>query len=812
MRRYPILIAAFAVLLFNRDEGCAAPTLPEQLPPPPTCAQEALIPEWRALSTTRFEPMQGSLPAQTNAAGGHRLMLNFNATKHARASWDIPVQLDLRRTKGIQFDVYCSDLKPVQYFTCYLRSGSGWYSCTFNPDATHQWVRIVIPKSEVETEGNPAGWQTIDCIRISAWRGTSEDAVCGFANLAFAGGKPIALVVRAESCIKKKDAEARGYSDYANSISETFDAINFPSIQVADDELTETQLDAIQLLVLPYNTTVPPSLAQILTSFCARGGKILACYTTAPDVLNLLKLKVSRTVVPEQGPFQGFAKTPQGLDLQPDFVPQPSHRTVVVEPSATNVASRVIAFWQENDKTNASLPAITLTASGAYIGHVWYAAKTADKNDLMRTLVGELVPAFWEQTARQAYAEIGVLSTHTNLTSLARALQAAPKPARVELERAQEAARQASDALATHAWKQSLPASLRARDAALRAWCSAQPSRTPEFRAFWCHSAYGLQDRNWDRAMRLLKESGFNAVLPNMLWGGVAFYPSEVLPTYAEFDQRGDQLEKCLAAAKKYNIRVHVWKVNWNTGWKVPPSFLAQIAQEQRGQKRLTGELKSAWLCPSHPKNQDLEVAAMIEVVRKYPVDGIHFDYIRYPDNDSCFCEGCKVRFEQRIGKKLATWKEVQIGEPLFNAWQEFRRSNISTVVERVHREAKKIRPDIQISAAVFRNWPSDRDTVAQDWKVWCDNGWLDFVCPMDYFDSNMSFQNAVAAQKTYAGKVPLYPGIGLSCWRNPQDAVKLIEQIAYVRALDVPGFTVFNLDAHAEAVLPYLRLGATHP
>ena len=49
-----------------------------------------------------------------------------------------------------------------------------------------------------------------------------------------------------------------------------------------------------------------------------------------------------------------------------------------------------------------------------------------------------------------------------------------------------------------------------------------------------------------------------------------------------------------------------------------------------------------------------------------------------------------------------------------------------------------------------------------------------------------------------------------MSCWKNPRDAVKIAEQIQIVRDLDVPGFTVFNYDANAEAVLPSLRLGVT--
>jgi hypothetical protein len=67
-----------------------------------------------------------------------------------------------------------------------------------------------------------------------------------------------------------------------------------------------------------------------------------------------------------------------------------------------------------------------------------------------------------------------------------------------------------------------------------------------------------------------------------------------------------------------------------------------------------------------------------------------------------------------------------------------------------------------------------------------------------------------VENQKAFAGTVPLYPGIGLSCWRKPGDAVKIAQQIEIVRELGVPGFTVFNYDANAEAVLPFLRLGVT--
>ena len=93
----------------------------------------------------------------------------------------------------------------------------------------------------------------------------------------------------------------------------------------------------------------------------------------------------------------------------------------------------------------------------------------------------------------------------------------------------------------------------------------------------------------------------------------------------------------------------------------------------------------------------------------------------------------------------------------------------------------------------------------------WCREGWLDFVCPMDYVDSAAMFKSQARMQNEAVGKAKLYPGIGLSCWTNDgEDAVRLAKQIQAVRDLGLGGFTVFNFDRRAEGVLPLMRLGVT--
>ncbi len=72
----------------------------------------------------------------------------------------------------------------------------------------------------------------------------------------------------------------------------------------------------------------------------------------------------------------------------------------------------------------------------------------------------------------------------------------------------------------------------------------------PEFRAVWNHSGTGAFPGDWERSAKLLEENGFNAVLPNMLWGGSAHYASDILPRSETFKKYGDQIEQCCAAAK----------------------------------------------------------------------------------------------------------------------------------------------------------------------------------------------------------------------------------------------------------------------
>jgi uncharacterized lipoprotein YddW (UPF0748 family) len=99
---------------------------------------------------------------------------------------------------------------------------------------------------------------------------------------------------------------------------------------------------------------------------------------------------------------------------------------------------------------------------------------------------------------------------------------------------------------------------------------------------------------------------------------------------------RGDQLKESVTAAHNAGLKLHAWKVCWNLV-KASPQFVAQMKQQGRLQVAYTGKTKN-WLCPSNARNIKLELSAIREIVQNYDVDGIHLDYIRYPNSSYCYC------------------------------------------------------------------------------------------------------------------------------------------------------------------------------
>ena len=772
-----------------------------------------------AAARTQWQPMFGSAAVDVATVDGRpclKMPCTFAGTTIDRASWDRKVPVDLSDRRGVRFQMYVGDPSPVGHFTIFFHSGDGWYAAGFSPQARGRWHTVTVEKRDTKVEGRPAGWGRVDTIRISAWRGRNEDTAFHLANLEVFGRPADVAVVRAESLIRAGSGEAEGIAQYTQRMVGMLEDAGLRVTVVSDLDLAPNRLARKRLLVLPHNPTLPDSALKPVTDWLDAGGRMIVCYTMPAALREATGIAAGAHVrQKERGDFAEIRFRDGALPGAPPVVGQASWNVHKAE--ARSHGARVVANWFNAAGQDTGLPAVVVSERAALVTHVLLPDDPKRKPRMLLAMAGHLVPDLWQQAAEGAVAGIGHLGPfHTFNEAVAgiRRTAAGRKEALTVLQEAADRCAVARQCIADRQWPEAVDAAAAARRLLVRARCLAQPALAGEHRNIWCHSAFGPTDRSWDDEMRVLAENGFTAILPNMLWGGVAYYQSKVLPVAPEVAERGDQVAECVAACRKHGVECHVWKVNWNMGWRAPKNFVERMRREGRVQVGFDGSVNARWLCPSHPENRRLEIESMVEVATRYDVHGIHFDYIRYPGRDGCFCPGCRERFEKAVGRKVANWpKDVRADKDLHAAWLDFRRAQITAVVEAVHRHVKKLRPECQISAAVFRNWPVHRDQVGQDWKDWCERGLLDFVCPMDYTPSNLQFEAEVTNQRAWAAGVPCYPGIGLTTWPERTDISRLIDQIRITREAKTGGFTVFHYgDVEMREVIPLCGLGITRP
>jgi uncharacterized lipoprotein YddW (UPF0748 family) len=796
-----------------------SPIVAEEIPPIPATTYEVVddlsYPQQTAQAL--WEPMGRTAPVSVvDVQGGKALRMpcNFKDNKIERASWDRRLKLDLAWRSGLQFLFYCRDATPVASFTVYLHSGDGWYRGNFDASAVAAWVPVQIQKKDMAVEGRPAGWGQVDILRISAWRGQDVDTEFYIAALGLLGAGGKIAVIRNDSVADSAPEELDAVQRYTDVMAQFLERAGLSYVVVSDADVTPGRLRGTKLAILPHNPRMPDRVVDGIAAFLREGGKLLACYHLPQALEPVVGLR-NGGHVPQKyaGYFASIRPAEKTLEGIPAVTLQGSWN--INEATPVEGRSYVAAWWYANDGQSTGKPAVLVSDNCIFLTHVLIPDDQANKLRLLLAMVGHLVPELGRDAASGALERIGRFGPYQDYDAAYRGIQelvSAPSDALSVLQGADLWRKQGLDLLAAGDSFKAIAAAEEARQLMIRAYCLAQTPAAGEHRAFWCHSAFGVEGLDWDHAVKLLADNGFTAVLPNMLWAGVAFYKSDVLPTSPTVSEKGDQIELCLAACKKYGVQCHVWKVNYNMGWATDEAFVAQRKAEGRTQVNADGSPNDRWLCPSHPDNQKLEIESMLEIARKYDVAGLHFDYIRYPGSQGCFCPGCRTRFEAAIGKKVGNWPaDVRNEGELVPQWLDFRRQQITTVVAAVATQARQIRPGIRISAAVFANWLTDRDTVGQDWKLWCEQGYLDFVCPMDYTASAGHFRNLIQQQLAWAGKVPCYPGIGLSTWSDPTDICRLIEHINITRQLATGGFTVFNFgSAEATQVLPLLGAGMT--
>lgn len=319
-----------------------------------------------------------------------------------------------------------------------------------------------------------------------------------------------------------------------------------------------------------------------------------------------------------------------------------------------------------------------------------------------------------------------------------------------------------------------------------------------EVRAAWVTAVYGLdwpktkatdpagirkQQAELIEILDRLKEANFNTVLFQTRTRGDVLYQSEIEPYNSILtgkphgDPGYDPLRFAVEECHKRGMECHAWMVAIPLGNKKHVASLGNRSVTKRYPAICRPYKNEYFLNPAHPETKSYLLKLVTEVVGRYDVDGVHFDYLRYPEHAPQFPDSQEFT-KYGKGRSLA----------------EFRRDNLTEIVRHLYQGVKAIKPWVKVSSCPVgkyrdtsryssRGWNAFH-TVYQDPQRWMSEGIQDQLYPMLYFQRNNFYPFALDWQEQNNGR-QVIPGLGIY-FLDPQEGNwrrnEIDRQIQFIR------------------------------
>ncbi|HLP16485.1 MAG TPA: family 10 glycosylhydrolase [Bacteroidota bacterium] len=283
-----------------------------------------------------------------------------------------------------------------------------------------------------------------------------------------------------------------------------------------------------------------------------------------------------------------------------------------------------------------------------------------------------------------------------------------------------------------------------------------------------------------------------------------AFYPSSLEPwSYYLTGTQGrapdpfyDPLQFWIDEAHDRGIELHVWFNPYRAHMPSGGEITAQsVVRTHPGLAKVLPD-GMYWLDPGMKETQDHTYRVVMDVVKRYDIDGVHFDDYFYPYGDGNFPDE-------------ESWTEyTSHGGTL--ARDDWRRSNVNQFVERIYRGIKQEKPRVKFGISPFGIWrptyPASITGFDQyaglyaDARLWLNKGWIDYWSPQLYWPINQIPQSFPVLLGWWARentlKRNLWPGMIITRSSSEQGADEIINQIMIERGMvpDAPGHVHFSM------------------
>ena len=293
---------------------------------------------------------------------------------------------------------------------------------------------------------------------------------------------------------------------------------------------------------------------------------------------------------------------------------------------------------------------------------------------------------------------------------------------------------------------------------ALCLYANAQPPKH-EVRAVWLTTIGGLdwphrysnngngteaQQQELCNILDRYKEAGINTVLLQTRIRGTVIYPSIYEPWDGCLSGKPgvspgyDALQFVIDECHQRGMEIHAWVVTMPVG-KWNGKGCSQL--RKRFPKLIKKIGDEGYMTPEDAQTASYLASICEEITRNYDIDGIHLDYIRYPE----------------------TWK--------LKVSKQQGRQHITNIVRAIHDRVKQLKPWVKMSCSpigkfsdLSRYWShgwNAYDKGCQDAQGWLRDGLMDELFPMMYFKGDQFFPFAIDWAEHSYGKI-VAPGLGI--------------------------------------------------
>jgi uncharacterized lipoprotein YddW (UPF0748 family) len=303
-----------------------------------------------------------------------------------------------------------------------------------------------------------------------------------------------------------------------------------------------------------------------------------------------------------------------------------------------------------------------------------------------------------------------------------------------------------------------------------------------------------------------LRAAGINTVFFQVRGACTVLYPSEIEPWSGVLegklgeDPGWDPLDTAVSEAHKRGLDIHAW-INVFPAWPVSESPRGPreteprhvvlehpewLARNRRGEimpiDKSEAKHSYAFLSPSVPAVRAHIIRVVEEIVSNYEVDGLHLDYVRFPDSTYSYDEVSTSAYKSYApyaphGMTYALWRTIQL--------TDFIREIKKTVTE--------ARPHAILSATMRRDAIESMEYFLQDGIEWIRQGYVDLLVPMIYTTSMDAFEKSVREYSLLVGEDKVVAGMG--AYLDSFDDMTFAGQVQIARSYDLRGIAVFNSD-----------------